>query len=78
MPELAEFRTGPDLAAWPQPVHLTVKEAATVAELSEGYVRRVIRRGDVEASRGPRGYTLTADSLAAWLSRRRNVRQKAA
>ena len=47
--------------------------------MSTGYLRRLIRQGDVEASRDRRGaYLVHMDSLAAWLSRRRKERDRKA
>ena len=56
-----------------QPVKtLSVKEAAQAAEVSESYVRRLVRDGNLEVrdSQGP-GYAIYADSLAAWQEHRR-------
>jgi excisionase family DNA binding protein len=70
------FRTSPDLPACDEPVWLTVTEAARVAEVSDGYMRRLARRGDVQASRGRRSaWLIDASSLAAWISRRRKERE---
>jgi excisionase family DNA binding protein len=51
---------------------LTVADAARIMECSASYVRRLIRRGDVEASReGHQGaYLVYAESLAAWIASR--------
>src|SRR5207302_3963697 len=48
----ARFRSEPFPPFSEQPVRLTVREAATLAEVSEGYMRRCCRRGDVTASQG--------------------------
>ncbi len=80
---VAEPRNPPAAGGPPssgQPV-LTATEAARAAEVSAGYLRRVLRRGDVEASRGgPRGSWLVhTDSLAAWIGQRREeTKRKAA
>jgi len=61
----------PDAAQSDQPATLTVKEAAARMEVSESYVRRLVRHGILEvlASQGPpRVY---ADSVAAHQERRR-------
>jgi excisionase family DNA binding protein len=51
---------------------LSVKEAAKATEVSESYLRRLVREGALEVrdSQGP-GYAIWADSLAAWQERRR-------
>lgn len=51
---------------------LSVQEAAQAAEVSESYVRRLVRERilEVRDSQGPR-YAIYADSLAAWQERRR-------
>lgn len=62
----------PDAGVSGQPaLTLSVKEAARAAEVSESYIRRLVRRGilevrDQEASE----YAVYADSLAAWQERR--------
>lgn len=62
-----------------QPARLTVKEAANLAEVSEGHMRRLIRRGDVEASRGHRSaWAVDIPSLAAWISSRRKEHDRKA
>jgi excisionase family DNA binding protein len=71
--EPARFRAGGTAGAWPQPATVSVAEAARAAEVSEGYVRRLVRRRDIEASQDwPGGaYRVRTDSLAAWMDRRR-------
>jgi excisionase family DNA binding protein len=71
--EPEKFRDGGRAGAWPQPATVSVTEAARAAEVSEGYVRRLVRRRDIEASRDRPGgaYRVQADSLAAWMDRRR-------
>lgn len=73
--EPPKFRDGADPERSEQPVTLTIREAAERAEVSGSYMRRLARRGDVEASRGDRSaWAVDADSLAAWLvGRRRNA-----
>lgn len=69
------FRDDTTVPASEQPVRLTATEAANLAGVSEGYMRRLIRRGDVEASRGRRGaWAVDISSLAAWISQRREER----
>jgi hypothetical protein len=66
-----EFRAEPSSQSCDQPVWLTVQEAARVAEVSPSYMRRVIRKGDVEASQGHRSaYLVDTSSLAVWISQR--------
>ncbi|MFJ4924084.1 helix-turn-helix domain-containing protein [Streptomyces sp. NPDC088736] len=52
---------------------LTTQEAARLARVSDGYVRRLARRGDVMASRsGGKGeWLIDASSLAVWVAERR-------
>lgn len=75
-----QFRGGPSSRPFGQPEWFTVREAARVAEVSEGYVRRLARRRDVEASRGRSGaWLIDASSLAAWAgSRNRKERKRRA
>jgi hypothetical protein len=51
---------------------LSVSEAARAAQVSESYVRRLVRDEvlEVRDGQGP-GYAIFADSLAAWQERRR-------
>lgn len=51
---------------------LSVQEAARLSGLSDGYLRRLARRGDVTASRsGRRGeWVLDGSSVAAWVTDR--------
>ena len=67
------FRGGPFLSSSAQPVRLTVREAAHLADVSEGFMRRTCRRGDVEASRAwpQSAWAVDIASLAAWMSARR-------
>jgi hypothetical protein len=77
----ASFRDGPPLPASDQPVRLTVREAACLARVSEGYMRRLIRRGDVEAVRGHRGaWQVDIPSASVWIAsqRRKEHERKAA
>jgi hypothetical protein len=69
----AEFCDEPSLQSSDQPVRLSVREAANLADCSEGLMRRTCRRGDVQASRaGPRSaWTVDIASLATWISARR-------
>jgi hypothetical protein len=55
-----------------QPATLSVKEAARATEVSESYLRRLVRDEilEVRDGQGP-GYAIYADSLAAWQERRR-------
>src|ERR1022692_4449999 len=55
-----------------QPVRLPIREAAALAQICESLVRSWCRRGDVQASRGPRGaWEVDLASLAAVISVRR-------
>jgi hypothetical protein len=77
----AGFRDGAALQLSEQPVRLTVKEAACLAKVSEGYMRRLIRRGDVEAVRGRRGaWAVDIPSVSVWIAsqRRKENDRKAA
>jgi len=77
----AAFRRGPSLPPLSEPVRLTAREAAELARVSEGFMRRCCRRGDVQASRAHRGaWAVDIASLAAWISQRRkdHERSKAA
>lgn len=67
-----EFRDGPSSPLSDQPVRLSIREAAQLAQVSEGLMRRLCRRKDVQAS-GGNGSPWVVDiaSLAAWISRRR-------
>lgn len=65
-------RARPDPGASGQPVKtLSVTEAARAAEVSESYLRRLVRDEvlEVRDGQGP-GYAICADSLAAWQERR--------
>lgn len=66
-------RGAPDAGASIQPARtLSVKEAAHTAEVSESYLRRLVREGTLEVRDSQRpGYAIYADSLAAWQERRR-------
>jgi hypothetical protein len=63
-----KFRETPTPQASDQPVRwLTTKEAADELGMSDGYARRLARRGDVHASRGRSGaWLIDADSLTVW------------
>lgn len=69
----AELPAAPDRPSSGQPVGLmTAIEAAEVAQCSASYIRRVIRRGDVQASRDRYGmWRVDPADLAAWLIQRR-------
>jgi hypothetical protein len=75
-----QFRSEPFSRPSDQPEWLTVREAARVAAVSEGYVRRLARRRDVEASRGrSSAWLIDAGSLTAWAgSRNRKERKRKA
>lgn len=73
-------RTGPHPPPSDQtPVWLTSSEAAGVAKISESYVRRLARRGDVEATRSGQGgaWMIDAATLQVWLSGRTEPDRKA-
>jgi len=59
-------------SAQEQPVWLTVSEAAAFAQVSEGYVRRLARRGEVATSRkaGNGAWLIEANGLSVWMSGR--------
>lgn len=65
------FRDMPSLPSSDQPVRLPVREAANLADVSVGYMRRCCRRGDVQALQGHRGWAVDIASLATWISARR-------
>jgi hypothetical protein len=70
----AGFRDDPLLQSSDQPViRFSIQEAANLANVSEGLMRRNCRRGDVQASRaGPRSaWAVDIASLATWISARR-------
>lgn len=50
-----ESRVAPAETDSDQPVRLTIRETAELAQVCESLARRWCRRGDVQASRGPRG-----------------------
>lgn len=75
---LPEFRDRASVPSSGQPV-LTVQEAGRVAGVSEGFVRRLARRGAVEAVRGSRSaWLIDASSLTAWMGQRRKEHQRTA
>lgn len=75
----AGFREAAPLPLSDQPVRLSTKEAAFMADVSEGFMRRCCRRGDVEASQGHRGaWAVDIASLAAWISQRRREHDRKA
>lgn len=77
----AELPASADPSWSGQPVGLlTASEAARTAGVSASYLRRVIRRGDVQASQDRWGvWHVDPDGLAAWCGqRRRKERAKAA
>lgn len=65
-------RRAPAAGVSGKPATLSVKEAARAAEVSESYLRRLVRERVLEArdGQGPQ-YAIFADSLAAWQERRR-------
>lgn len=69
----AGFRELPSPPCSDQPVRLSIREAANLANVSEGLMRRTCRRGDVQASRaGPHSaWAVDIASLATWISARR-------
>lgn len=69
--EPPQFREAAPLALSDQPVRLSTKEAAFMAGVSEGYMRRCCRGREVEALEGHRGWAVDIASLTAWISRRR-------
>lgn len=77
----AGFHEGRSLPLSDQPVRLGTREAAQLAQVSEGLIRRLCRRKNVQAS-GGNGSPWAVDiaSLAAWISQRRkdNEHSKAA
>jgi hypothetical protein len=74
-----EFRDGLPRPSSEEPVRLTIREAALLAGVSEGYMRRCCRRGDVQASRAHRGaFAVDIASLAVWVGEHRKQREKAA
>ena len=64
------FRSEPFPSSFAEPVRLSVREAANLANCSEGYMRRCCRRGDVQALQGHRGWAVDIASLATWISAR--------
>ena len=71
--EQGRFRAGVPLGPWAQPATVSVTVAAQAAEVSEGYVRRLVRTGTLDAVRDRPGgaYRVMTDSLAVWMDRRR-------
>jgi hypothetical protein len=64
-------RARPEARASGQPARtLCVKEAAQAIQVSESYVRRLIRDEVLEVRDGQWPYAIYADSLAAWQERR--------
>ena len=53
-----------------QPATLSVKEAARATQVSESYMRRLVRDEVLEVRDGQGPYAILADSLAAWRERR--------
>jgi hypothetical protein len=67
-----EFRAEPSSPSCDQPVRLSIKEAAQLAQVSESFMRRCCRRGDVQASQGRRSaWAVDVSSLAVWISQHR-------
>jgi hypothetical protein len=66
-------RVAPGAGVLTEPATLTVKEAAQATEVSESYLRRLVRVGilEVQDSQGP-GYAICADSLTVWWQERRH------
>lgn len=72
VPGTAGFRSaGGPPESGQEPAALTVKEAAARAEVSEGLMRRLCRRGDVTASQRRGAWVIETRSLTTWASRRR-------
>jgi hypothetical protein len=69
----AGFGGAPILPASGQPdTWLTTSEAGGLAGCSQSFMCRVVRRGDVDASRGPGGaWRVDISSLNAWIVSRR-------
>ncbi|HEY1701201.1 MAG TPA: hypothetical protein VGG75_15965 [Trebonia sp.] len=66
-PEPRNMLTSPDLPLSGQPVEtLTVKETAQAMEVSESYVRRLIRERTLDVRDSPGPYEVYADSVAVW------------
>jgi excisionase family DNA binding protein len=58
---------------------LTTREAATLAGVSERWVRALARNEDVQASRVSGGaWAIDISSLSAWIRQRREDHEKAA
>jgi len=72
------FREGQILPGSDQPVRLSVREAAHLANVSEGFMRRACRRRDVQALRaGPQSaWAVDIASLAVWIGKRRRKEQE--
>jgi excisionase family DNA binding protein len=51
--------------------HFTSKQAARYLGLNEEYVTQLIRRGELEATRGARGWEITQGAIDAFLEERR-------
>lgn len=79
--ELAQFRAEPFPSSCGEPVWLSADEAARIAEVSVQTMRKCLREGDPQGSRGGHrsAWRVEASELARWLSWRRKERtQKAA
>lgn len=60
-----------EVAAWWLEEQLSTEQAALVAGVSPGYMRRLIRRGDLEAARvHGGGWVVSGTALAVWLAGR--------
>jgi excisionase family DNA binding protein len=66
--------SGSGSGSWVGTEQLTVQQAANLTGASDSYLRRMARRGDVQASRsGVRGeWVFDGGSLAAWAAGRNN------
>jgi excisionase family DNA binding protein len=70
-----EDREGDRVQGSEEPARLTVQEAGNLTGLSEGYVRKLIRRGAVDAVRGQgSAWAVDIASLAVWIRQRRKER----
>jgi hypothetical protein len=67
-----DLRDEADMPLSGEPVRLSVKEAACLAKVSEGHMRKLIRDGKVEAIRGRRGaWAVDIPSVSAWIASQR-------
>jgi hypothetical protein len=76
-PGTARFRSDPaPPGSGQEPATLTVREAALRAQVSEGLVRRLCRRGDVTASQRRGAWAIETRSLTTWASSRRKEQER--